>query len=97
MNLWKALGIAGIAGIASHPGSAFHPSFHPSSPSVVRVKIVTQLEHDQLTPSGLMVHDHHPCRPGAWPRSTWIVRLLQDRPAHRHLQAMSPDLGQTSR
>jgi hypothetical protein len=26
----------------------------------VRVKIVAQLEHDQLTPSGLMVHDHHP-------------------------------------
>jgi hypothetical protein len=25
-----------------------------------------------------------------------IVRLLQDRPAHRHLHAISPDLGQTS-
>ena len=29
----------------------------------MRVKIVTQLEHDQLTPSGLMVHDHHPAAP----------------------------------
>jgi hypothetical protein len=29
----------------------------------VRVKIVAQLEHDQLTPSGLMVHDHHPADP----------------------------------
>ena len=27
------------------------------------VKIVTQLEHDQLTPSGLMVHDDHPADP----------------------------------
>ena len=27
------------------------------------MKIVTQLEHDQLTPSGLMVHDHHPADP----------------------------------
>jgi hypothetical protein len=25
-----------------------------------------------------------------------IVRLLQDRPAHRHLHAISPDLEQTS-
>jgi hypothetical protein len=24
------------------------------------VKIGAQLEHDQLTPSGLMVHEHHP-------------------------------------
>jgi hypothetical protein len=30
---------------------------------------VTQLEHDQLTPSGLMVHDHHPAPP-APPRLT---------------------------
>jgi hypothetical protein len=29
----------------------------------VRVKIVTQLEHDQLTPHGIMVHDHHPADP----------------------------------
>ena len=27
------------------------------------MKIMTQLEHDQLTPSGLMVHDHHPADP----------------------------------
>jgi hypothetical protein len=27
------------------------------------VKIVAQLEHNQLTPSGLMVHDHHPPDP----------------------------------
>jgi hypothetical protein len=27
------------------------------------VNIVAQLEHDQLTPSGLMVHDHHPAAP----------------------------------
>ena len=27
------------------------------------MKIVAQLEHDQLTPSGLMVHDHHPAAP----------------------------------
>jgi hypothetical protein len=30
---------------------------------VVRVKIVTQLEHDQLTLHGIMVHDHHPADP----------------------------------
>ena len=29
----------------------------------MRVKIVTRLEHDQLTTSGLMVHDHHPASP----------------------------------
>lgn len=27
------------------------------------MKIVTQLEHDQLTPSRLMVHDHHAAAP----------------------------------
>jgi hypothetical protein len=32
------------------------------------VKIVAQLEHDQLTPSGLMVHDHHPADPASPPR-----------------------------
>ena len=47
-----------VAGIASRRASAFRPSSHPSSPRVVRVKIVTQLEHDHLTPHGIMVHDH---------------------------------------
>ena len=32
---------------------------------MVHVKIVTQLEHDQLTPSALLVHDHLPRRPGS--------------------------------
>ena len=50
-----------IAGIAS--ASAFVPPFHPSSPEVVCVEIMTQLEHDQSTPSGLMVDDHHPADP----------------------------------
>src|SRR4029077_7316244 len=49
------------AGIASRRASALQPSSHPSSTRVARVKIVTQLEHDQLTPHGIMVvHDHHP-------------------------------------
>jgi hypothetical protein len=41
---------------------------------VVHVKIVTQLEHDQLTPSGLLVHDHLPADPVPPARlmaSTW--------------------------
>ena len=55
---------AAIAGIASRPAiSAFHPPFHTSSPQVVCVKIVTQLEHDQPTPSGLMADDHHAADP----------------------------------
>jgi hypothetical protein len=54
---------AAVAGIASRRASAFHPSSHPSSPRVVRVKMVTQLEHDQRTPHGIMVHDHHPADP----------------------------------
>jgi len=29
----------------------------------VGVKIVTQLEHDRLTPHGIMVHDYHPADP----------------------------------
>jgi hypothetical protein len=52
-----------VAGIASRRASAFHPSSHPSSPKVVRLKIVTQLEHHQLTPHGIMVHDHHTADP----------------------------------
>src|SRR6478752_10778706 len=60
-----------IAGIAS--ASAFVPPFHPSSPEVVCVEIMTQLEHDQSTPSGLMVDDHHPADPD---RKTTVAALL---------------------
>ena len=49
------------------------------------MKIVTQFEHDQLTPSGLMVHDHHPADPD---RQTTVAacvgsifaQLRQDEP-----------------
>jgi hypothetical protein len=64
------------AGIASRPASAFHPSSHPSSPRVVREKIVTQLEHDQLTPHGLMVHDHHPADPDRQNQLATCVGLI---------------------
>jgi hypothetical protein len=52
-----------VAGIASGRASACHPSLHPSSRYGVRVKVVARFEHDQLTQSGLMVHDHHPADP----------------------------------
>src|SRR5258705_4491456 len=42
-----------VAGIASRRASALHPPSHPSSPYGVLVKIVAQLEHEQLTPSVL--------------------------------------------
>jgi hypothetical protein len=42
-----------IASIASRPASAFRPSSHPSSPQIVCVKIVTQLEHDHW-PAGVL-------------------------------------------
>jgi hypothetical protein len=65
---------AAIAGIASRPASAFPPPCHPSSPQVVCVKIVTQLEHDQPTPSGLMADDHHPADPDRQNHRRGLVR-----------------------
>jgi hypothetical protein len=54
------------------------------------VKIVTQLEHDQLTPSGLMVHDHHhPAAPLPLPGSRYRLGPRIDDPA----QSMGPSVG----
>jgi hypothetical protein len=58
------------------------------------VKIVTQLEHDQLTPSGLMVHDHHPAPPAPPTRLTSPpTRQLNSYRAWSHTRPVPTDHG----